>query len=349
MSRQPGPPPLRRAWRAAWALVLAGIALYGALTTAYVLARLMVGERWDVVAFANNFLPWWALGGLVLGGIALLSRWRLGLVALQAPVLVAFVALYGGRYLPRALPDPPPGGVELRVATFNVLGAVSDPAQVTAAIAGLDADIVGLQELGAAHVAQIEADLAAQYPHRQLFPSPYQHGVGLLSRYPIRDQHEYYLFVKNYVRHVRLTLDVEGRPVIVYLTHAHPPRSYLPFRYDVALRGEQIDALTASIRAETGPVLVLCDCNMSDQSDDYRQLDRLLNDAYREAGRGLGLTFPAGAGRRFGLLPRVLRLDYVWYSDHFVIQAAHVAADAGSSDHRPVSARLVLKPTGRTP
>jgi len=55
---------------AAWTLIQAGMLLYGLAMTVYLLARLATGERWKWVALADNFVPWWALGGLAAAGIA---------------------------------------------------------------------------------------------------------------------------------------------------------------------------------------------------------------------------------------------------------------------------------------
>ncbi|RPI95550.1 MAG: hypothetical protein EHM39_11715, partial [Chloroflexi bacterium] len=68
------PPPLIRWLRAAGHLIQAAILCYGLAITAYLLARLAVGERWNWIAFANNFIPWWALGNVVVSGIALFAR-----------------------------------------------------------------------------------------------------------------------------------------------------------------------------------------------------------------------------------------------------------------------------------
>ena len=134
--------------RAAWAVPQAGIAVYGLLTIAYLLARLMIGERWRAVAWANNFVPWLALAALVMAVLALFSRWRWLLIALQLPILVAFGVWYGGLLLPRDPIPAEPGALPLRVAAYNMHGKTSEPAQVAELVLALDADVVGLNEVG---------------------------------------------------------------------------------------------------------------------------------------------------------------------------------------------------------
>jgi hypothetical protein len=105
-----------------WVLVQIGMVIYGLLVIGYFLARLVVGEQWDAIAFANNFVPWIAAVGLSLSLIALLSRHRWVLIALQMPGIVSFLVLYGGLLLPRGSTARQAGGPELAVATYNTFG-----------------------------------------------------------------------------------------------------------------------------------------------------------------------------------------------------------------------------------
>ena len=334
---------LRKLLRAAWNLAQAGIALYGLTLTAYLLARLTVGERWDSVAYANNFVPWWALGGAILGGIGLLARWRWLLAALQLPGIATFLLASGPMLLPRdspALPD----GLALTVATYNVKGSVSDPQRVTAVIARLDADVIALQELGPDQAESLAAALADGYPYQALYPLLPVHGVGILSHYPIRDEEVIRPFPDSMLT-LRATLDVDGTAITVYVAHPPPPRHILlPVTYDHSRRDAEVTILRERYLArETGPLIVVGDFNMSDQSDAYRQLDALLDDSFREAGRGLGFTFPDQLWSRQRLFPLLLRIDYIWHNAHFAARHAHVGDDSGTSDHRPVVAELILK------
>jgi hypothetical protein len=105
-----------------WILIQIGIVIQSLLVIGYLLARLVVGERWDIVAFANNFVPWIAAVGLSLSVIALLSRYRWALIALQMPGIVVFLVLYGELFLPGGSTAQQAGGPELTVATYNTLG-----------------------------------------------------------------------------------------------------------------------------------------------------------------------------------------------------------------------------------
>ncbi|MBN1680905.1 MAG: endonuclease/exonuclease/phosphatase family protein [Anaerolineae bacterium] len=334
---------------AGWNLVLAGGLVYGLAMLCFLAARLTIGERWGPVAMANNFVPWWALGAGVFGVVSVFSRRRWLLVPVQAPIIIVFLVLYGDLLLPHKSAAGANGGRPLTVATYNILSRSSEPDRIIDMIVRMDADIVGLQELGPAHAEQIVAELSQQYPYQALEPHTSVYGVGLLSRFPIRE-YDVFRLASNNMRHMRAVLDVDGVPVTLYVAHPPPPRdAFSPLTYDAGGRDDVIDALRENyLLAETGPLLVVGDFNASDQSDVYHTLDVFLDDAFREAGQGMGFTFPdrpPGRVRIMSPLVRApaVRIDYIWYSAHFVALEADVGKDGASSDHRPVIARLSLQ------
>lgn len=328
--------------RLIWFVVQVAIGLYGMGMIAYLAAEAIAGEDVSLVGFFGNFFPWLAWGGFVLALVALFSRSRKLLVALQLPGIIMFVILYGELFWPQAVPAT--SGPRLTVAAFNV-HAHSDPDAAAEAVARLDVDLLGISELSDTHVPALEDRLDARYPYRALYGKvPYDSskplplaGVGLLSRYPILEHEE--IVTGHRMRHMRATVNVEGVTVTVYVIHPKTPDFVPPYRYDASGRASAFDQLLPRMAAETNPVLVLCDCNMTDRSEDYGRMARLFNDAFREAGWGMGFTFPANAE----LVPPGIRIDYVWYSDEFVARDAYVAEDSGPSDHLAVVAELALR------
>lgn len=330
----------RRLLRAAWHILQVSILLYGVGLSAYVAIFAALGERWPWVAFANNFLPWWALGAALAALIALFTRWRWPLMAVQVPVLIAFGVLYGDLLLPTGNAAAP-GGPTFSAATYNIIASVSDPQAVTDNIASFDADIVGLQEVGPAHSAQIERDLAEAYPFQVHYPELPVHGVSLLSRYPIVTAEPFRPFA-NSMLYLRAEIDLDGVPLVVYVVHPPTPsRAIIPTAYDTQRRDAEIEILRRDYLAhESGPVIVLGDFNMVDLSDAYRAMDADFDDAFRTAGRGLGFTFPVTESWKF--FPQMLRIDYVWYNRGVAALDARVGDDSGTSDHLPVIAVLAL-------
>jgi vancomycin resistance protein VanJ len=209
---------------------------------------------------------------------------------------------------------------------------------VTEIVTELSTDVIALHEVSPEQAEQITEMMTARYPYHVLSPDDSDRGLLLLSRHPIKE-HDFFRPLPQSDSDLRAVIDVDGIPVTLYVAHLQSPRGGItPFSYDTSIRNAEMADLRDRIQVETGPMLLLCDCNMSDLSDPYRALDELLDDAFREAGQGLGFTFRY---RKF--LPFMVRIDYIWYSDHFAALDARAWNDAGPSDHRPVIATLSLK------
>jgi vancomycin resistance protein VanJ len=69
-------------------------------------------------------------------------------------------------------------------------------------------------------------------------------------------------------------------------------------------------------------------------------INQQLQNAHWEAGWGFGFTFPFSRGRIRGILPqpRMVRIDHIFYSDHFFAHSAGTLTESGGSDHLPVFA-----------
>lgn len=335
-------------WRRIQQLIL----WYGVSASIYVLLRSTVGGSWNIVALFNNVIPWCAAGGIFWGVIALFSKRRWLLMSLQIPPIILFIVIYSSFLQEQEAITAPENGTPLTVSTYNIFSVSSDIEQVTDVIRELDADIVGLQELGVEHSQHFQEALQDMYPYQALFPGGENFGTGILSRYPLEDA-EIISTYENYKGDVhtglmRVVVDVDGLGITVFV--AHPPvpspftfRDNVPRFYDENPRDDQLDALQERIKDEINPVLVLCDCNATDQSDGYKMLNDVLDDAFRIAGKGLGFTVAPQPMGIPSILPLIMRVDFVWISDDFVVLDSMVGEDDGSSDHRPVVAQLVLK------
>jgi vancomycin resistance protein VanJ len=137
-------------------------------------------------------------------------------------------------------------------------------------------------------------------------------------------------------------VNIKGEPVHVFVVHLSPNNLFnYPISEFVSLakeryarRAAEVVRLQDEISGLKEPVLLMCDCNLTDTSEAYTHLDTFLKDSYREAGWGLGHTlqpphvpFP------------IQRIDYVWHSDDFMAIEAYVGQN-GASDHLPIVAKL---------
>ncbi len=329
----------RRPGRALLTLILAAADLYAVLVMGFVLLHRLTAERLWPVAFLVNLLPWLLLPALLTVPLTLaLRRWRRA--ALAALPLIAFALLYGDLFLPdlrpaRACADPGDGCRALRVMTYNLLGdSRPDQDAQIAILRGSGADLIALQEVSEPVAARIEAELADVYPYRILYPEGIP-GTGLLSRYPIV-RHEPLRYTSRLLS-LYAVIWIDGRPVRVISAHPPPPGM---FHGTYLIRGSADIAALTALALEGGPTLLLGDFNTADQTADYASIRRAgLRDAFREAGWGLGVTFPA----RFAYqedFPPLVRIDYIWLTEDFRAVRAWVGPDGGS-DHLPVLADLV--------
>lgn len=138
---------------------------------------------------------------------------------------------------------------------------------------------------------------------------------------------------------VKVVVDVEGIPVSVYSLHATRPSLTLrPFVYKTDWRSDDVAGLVKVVANDPNPVIVFCDCNFSDATEDYQLMTTVLQDAWKQKGVGLGLTAPV-PDRNGGFPILLLRSDYIWHTHHFETVSVDILP-IDASDHFPVFARL---------
>jgi endonuclease/exonuclease/phosphatase (EEP) superfamily protein YafD len=104
----------------------------------------------------------------------------------------------------------------------------------------------------------------------------------------------------------------------------------------------QVRALADAVNQQDGAVIVAGDFNATELTETYGMMAQHLDNAHAVAGFGFGFTFPSRA-RRLGTFLPFLRIDHIFYSEHFEALDCTVGADSGGSDHFPVVATLQLK------
>jgi endonuclease/exonuclease/phosphatase (EEP) superfamily protein YafD len=326
---------------AGWTRAAALVLLWG---TAFAAAA---GTVSDVAAMLHGMLllPS-APGGLLAGVVALRRRDRaLGMAA--GAVLVAAVAAFGLRVLPRV--GPGPGGPDaIDVVTYNLLFRGGRPDATLAALRAEHADLYLLQEVTPAWGARLEAALRRSHPHAISRPHPGTHGLALYSRFPL--DAPVYLENDSGRAVAQCTLvHAPGEPLVVCNVHLASPAGALQrpwtllagFEANAAMRRRQWRSLRDLLaRAWPGAraVVVAGDLNSLEVEPVYDDLRRELVDAFAAAGEGPAATFPSGVPAPAA---PVLRLDYVLASPALRPLDAHVGAEGGS-DHRAVWARLAL-------
>jgi endonuclease/exonuclease/phosphatase family metal-dependent hydrolase len=321
-------------------LVFVGLALaWGGIVNVFLIGNL-IKPSFPTIAILNQLAPWVTLGSFFVFAVAFTLRAPLKLVLWVMPGALAFIQWFAPAWLPKPAPDVE--GITITAATQNMLGSRANMDEIERLIRAMDADIMALQEVRRGQPDRFARDLADLYPYHAAHVVR-EDGVLLLSRYPIAASDTRVVDGRD-GRHLRVELEIEGQRVAVYVIHPPTP-AWVPgvdhlyemlFVYDESRVQPPIEFVIERIQAETLPVLVLCDCNSTPRSRQYRALDAVLDEAFGARGWGMGFTHPANS-------TPALRIDYVWYDDHFEALEAKVWPEAGTSDHYPVWAKLVLK------
>jgi endonuclease/exonuclease/phosphatase family metal-dependent hydrolase len=263
-----------------------------------------------------------------------------------------------------AAPVPPTAA---RVATFNIhAGAggdnVFDLERTAAAIAALDADVVGLQEVDLHWGARSGwQDTLSELGHRLGMETAFapiydldppaadqprrQYGVGLLSRHPIIavENHDLTRLSTQEADPVpapapgflEATVQIRGARTHVYVTH-------LDYRGDPTVRSLQVaDTLRILGDDPAGAnQALLGDFNAGPQAGELQPLWGPLQDAWAVAPDregAPGRTYPAAAPTK--------RIDFVTTSRNTTVLRAQTLDDpahVGASDHRAVVATVLL-------
>lgn len=269
----------------------------------------------------QTLLPWAGFGVPFLFVLAAVLRSRLAAVAVLAPAVV-WVTLFGG-----ALTDKRSGGDggggDLTVVSHNVDEGNTDPAGTARVLARAGADVLALEELSDASAAVYTRELASAYPHHAVLG-----GVGIWSRHPLADVKE--VPIMPWTRAMRASVRTPDGPVAVYAVHLASVRISAA-GFTTGRRNEAARALAAALRAEPAPrVVVLGDFNGTHQDRALAPVTSRLRSAQREAGDGLGFTWPAA-------FPMV-RIDDVLVRG--MTPRAAWTLPATGSDHLPVAATL---------
>jgi vancomycin resistance protein VanJ len=311
-----------------------------------------LGGDWDGLLVPVNALAVWLFlplpGFLVLAG---LTR-RIELWLAGAAGLAASLFLWGGLFLPGPQPaaalegEPTPS---LRVMTYNVYGFNQDSAGVAAAIRSANPDAVCFQELSPEMAAALVAALDNDYPYQLLDPQPRVDGMGTISKYPLslgsRSLPGRWIGAPQV-----LEIAWNGRMIELVNFHMHPPGQLAPgpLRQRHNLRQQQAAALARFAQGSDRPLILAGDANAGELNDAYKTITSTgLRDAWREAGQGMGFTFPRQLA---GFSPAwMARIDHVFLSPEWQILGSRLAPADNGSDHRAVmvEARVTAGPPSR--
>ncbi|MFQ5922625.1 MAG: endonuclease/exonuclease/phosphatase family protein [Anaerolineales bacterium] len=304
--------------------------LYAAGMVGYLLLRTVNARIYiwpvEIISAYLHLLLLPAIPLLVLS-LFLKSRHSAALLGIGA---AAYILFFGSLFLPgfKNLDQP----IDLTLMTYNTGNGQAPWNELEKAIRESGADIVAIQESVAEEVPLYQRDLSDIYPYQVFYGSGLE-GIGMLSRYPIREEGLTYLTGPR--PYLVVDLEIGNRTLTVI--SFHPPVIFGPGAAQAVGRADY--AMMADLAVKRGNSILAGDLNLSDQNEGYAAImTRELTDAHRESGLGLGLTYP----RRFNskLAFPVIRIDYILTTAELEPIETWVGEDGGS-DHLPVLARIV--------
>ncbi len=301
--------------------------VYAAAVAAWSLLRLTPLTDWPPFALADLggwvlYLPWPVF---VLVAVIRL-RWD-ALAALLLPI-TAFALDYGPQFAPQSVPQ----GDAVRLVTANVYFRNPDIGDAGTKLSQIGAGVLAVQELVPEMSRQLAERLRPTLPHQILYPSTGTTGLGVFSRFPIREVSP----PETSAGSCRCQVVEIGRGkerFTMINVHVVVPGDDLR-SFDPGRQESNVTALLRAVGSVTGRLIVLGDLNIGDRHHLFRRIRERLGDAYRDAGWGLGLTW--------GPKRNLVRIDYVLHDDQWETRSARTGTLPGS-DHRYVSADLVAR------
>ncbi len=214
-------------------------------------------------------------------------------------------------------------GVDLRLATLNMLWNNPTPEQVIQVLDAYQPDIVALQET-TPWWPLAPAEVLEAYPYRAPLAWELGRSVTLISRYPIT-AHQMRNGGGLRLQFPMLTIDVGGRQITVIAVH--PPHPLRP--HYARPRSNYLSNVAEAVGQADMPVIVLGDFNTTPFAPAFQDL--LDATGLRNAADGFGYnpTWPVA----FGSLG--IPIDHVLVSAEFAVAGLQVGPRMGS-DHAPL-------------
>jgi endonuclease/exonuclease/phosphatase (EEP) superfamily protein YafD len=217
--------------------------------------------------------------------------------------------------------------------SYNIWNKNRNPAAAIELIRREKPDILLLQEVNTDHFQYLITHLNSLYGNTPL-SSEYipEMKQAVLSHYPM----------------LPIGADIDkGRAQIVRIETSFGSITILNvhiYNFPWQRRHHQlIELVKEDIATIQGPIILGGDLNTNDQSEAYQITERYLKNAHEESGCGLGFTFPSqDSGYRISkILQAIIRIDHIFYSDHFYARSSKTLDESGGSDHYPVVAELI--------
>jgi vancomycin resistance protein VanJ len=340
-------------------ILLALLLSYHTFLLLFAILRFLRVEWWWM-ALLNTFALWLFVPLLISLPLVVVLRAKrsrvYGLLALVCGAIFLIPA-----YAPLARPSAEPDTPTFTLITYNFLDSNREKDASVAWLRQSNADVLLLEEISSRNTVASLEPLRELYPYEAFI----QGDNRILSKYPFLEEEVIQMTSTTPTRlALRVVIAPHDQPIALYSVHMWLPEegkanipvnlsrfpflSRMPFSmmlsYNEKDRNANIRDILTRLATEPYPHIVAGDFNMSATSLIYGELDAVLDDAQRTAGSGMGMTWPVGnvLNSNLGLLPPLLRIDYVWYSAGLEALNTIVGEPIGS-DHLPMTVTMAIQ------
>lgn len=227
-------------------------------------------------------------------------------------------------YTPTAAPPVSQETRVYRLLHFNVSSQNPRRQETLAYIQKQNADFVGLIEVNDAWEEALKP-LTDQYHVKGDFPKVGNFGLALFSRFEFSAAKFAFAEITG-VRSILASVQLQGRPLTLLLTHPYPPD--LPETFH--LRNRQLRAIGRARPQFNPDLIVLGDLNVTPWSAFFRHFLQRTRLKDSRTGFGLQVSWPSFFPRMLGI-----PIDHVLVSPGIRIHKREIGPHLGS-DHRPV-------------
>lgn len=261
-----------------------------------------------------------------------------------------FMTFWGRLFLPK-FAQPFDNGPTLTVMTFNTLVHNRDVSASLVIIKNENPDVIFLQEVNQEMSEGMRVELGEIYPYQIVNTTPGVSGMAIFSKTPLHlDDEELPL---RWIGKPQVAwLSWEGEEIGIVNFHMVAPglASSGDISWNFRYREGQAEGLVDYAILMDVPIIAGGDANLTSLSGGYKIITRVLRDSWQEAGYGFGHTFPGssinGSARPrwgpFSVPQWLVRIDYIFVSDEWIVVDARMAEFDGVSDHRGVVVELAL-------
>jgi vancomycin resistance protein VanJ len=328
---------------------------YSGFIICYLILKLIFWDKLSIIALITTFIPliFFPTFLLPIIGLSIIKkRWFSIISAIACIFLISWLHIKYFSPAPINITNSQPS---IKILSHNVRWSTTQSPTLFKLIQKQKPDIIFLQEIVRKHTERAFTWLKADYPY-QIGTPP----VAIISKYPIVSSEILHLAGHPETQQ-RAIIKFNEQEVVIYNMQATGPwfKRYNIGRflkipvYNYGKRAPEIQNLVQRIERETLPVIVAGDFNMTDETQDYDSVQKVLQDSFRKSGFGFGFTWPHGWELKllvkisnWRLNYPVCRIDYIWYSKHWDAKSSSVL-EATESDHLPVAAELILLTAAR--